>query len=680
MKKQSLAGFAVIVGIGLILGAGTAFAQKVTAEALFREGLVKERAEGKLREAIFRYERVMAEFPKERKIAAQAMYQLTLAYEKLGDPRVKLLLTRLSRDYAGVEPYAGRARARLAQLTTTSQALFPEVAVDKSHELGSPDGRFVIYHKDLKAPGDDWGRLYLKELATGNERLLLDHPGKSVSNFAWSPDSRQLAFNLIDNEAKINDIRVVQVATGEIVSLGVRGYPIACTDAGEIFFYIPNYSAGGIDYSLVPASGGAARKIFFSSTNDGCCPIITPDATRLITPRSKKLFLVDLTSKEERPVTNGAGEETRAQLSPDGRLLAFAANYDGNWAFYVAPLDQGRPVKNPLRIARVAEPGEGFGWIGRQWWTRDGQLTFGIEHSESNIYRVDVDPLTGRAIDSPRRLTQDNPDNILPAVAPDGKHIAYMFRNGTRSGIAVMDESGLNERPLFEQSVVLDLSWRSPEEILFYLGKPKPGERSSIQSLNINTGVLERVAEVEGLYWRYVPGRNEILHLYPGGGGPRQGAVLKAFSLKEGKDRIVTTIDYLGHKLIISPDSRRIAYFTGRPIQGSNKWMYALSLMSIQGEPEGNLIPEQQEAAVPVSWSPDGKYILYMSTNGPRILNVQTRESWPLHEELAKPNWRSGSWSPTGNFIVVDDFARRSDRIAWQGVTTEAVSRLMNPK
>jgi len=113
MSRQRLIWLSVTLAIGLVLGAGTVLAQQVTAEGLFREALVKERAEGKLREAIFRYERVIAEFPKERQIAAQAMYQLSLAYQKLGDPRAKVMLTRLSRDYASVEPYAGRARARV---------------------------------------------------------------------------------------------------------------------------------------------------------------------------------------------------------------------------------------------------------------------------------------------------------------------------------------------------------------------------------------------------------------------------------------------------------------------------------------------------------------------------------------------------------------------------------------
>ena len=93
-----------ILAAGLVLAVVPASAQKQTAESMFRDALMKERAEGNLHEAIFRYERLIVEFPKDRQFAAQALYQLAQAYEKLGDPRAKLMLTRLSRDYASVEP------------------------------------------------------------------------------------------------------------------------------------------------------------------------------------------------------------------------------------------------------------------------------------------------------------------------------------------------------------------------------------------------------------------------------------------------------------------------------------------------------------------------------------------------------------------------------------------------
>lgn len=642
-------------------------AQKPTAEAVFREGLRKERAEGKLREAIFRYERVLEEFPGDREVVARALYQLSLAYEKLQDPRAKLMLTRLSG--AAVEPYSTRARAKLATLqAAASPALFKEREVSKEYESGSPDGKFVVYHK-----GENWGQLYLKDLQTDQERLLLNHIG-TVSNFAWSPDSRQLAYNFQNAEQKVNEIRTVQILTGESASLGLRGYPRGWTHLGEIFFYRPNYPKGTVDFSLVPATGGTPRQVYAEPSGTGCCTAINPDGRSLLLTRSRKLFLLDLASGTERALTDGTGEETRPVFSPDGRLAAFLANQDGNWAFYAAPLDRGLPVRSPLKIAAAVQPGLGRGRS--QWWTSDGLLTFSMELAESNIYRIEMEPGTGRAADSPQRLTQDAAENLLPSISPDGKQIAYWYQNNTKVGIAVMDSRGVNERPLFQQSHVLNLSWSGPEDILFYNFVPPEGEKPSIHSLNVKTGALRPVAKVEGLYWKYVPSRKEILHLYPGGGGARPSGVLKAFSLNESKDRTVATIDYLTHLVSPSPDGKRIAYVVAR---GGDQGTCEVCVMSVNGEQQTSLVPAQKPCVIVVDWSSDGKFLLLSSERGPSVMNVETRQTWPLHSETGDASWglsRGGAWSPDGSYIAITKSTRRTERLAWEGVTAEAVARL----
>lgn len=663
--------FAIAIGIlaaGLVFGAA-ASAQKTTAEAMFREALMKERAEGNLTEAIFRYERLIAEFPREREFAARAMYQLALAYEKLGDPRAKLMLTRLTRDYAGVEPFATRARERLVQQWAGSASVFQELALPLDYDRGSPDGRFVVYHKDTAKSGV----LYLKELATGSERVLVE--GGYVMFPAWSPDSTRLAYWFSSQDQKIKEIRIVQVSSGETVNLGVHGWPGTWTDSGEIFFYLPNYAADGMDYSLLPVTGGTPRKVHTGWA------AITPDGARLIVQKSEKLFLLDLATGHSEAITTFAGSEKGSMISPDGRLVAFMANPEGHWALYIAPLDKGLPVKNLLKVKDIDvgdAPASGRPW--RMWWTRNGVLTFPLGRSEANIYRVDLDPKSGRAVDTPLRLTQDAASNTSPWISPDGKRVAYWYAHRGKAGLAVMDSSGANERPLFEQFLnVAPLYWRSPDDIMFLNTKPREGKKRAVYTVNINSGALEPVAETEGLYWHSVPGRNEILQVV--GDFPKPATVLKALSLAERKQRVVATIDALYPFMAISPDGKRIAYATGRRGQSAAQFVWEMALMSINGEPLETLVSMQQEAFTPNAWSPDGKYLLYtVGKAGPRVMNVETRESWPLHKETSDGNWRGGSWSPDGTFILVVKATQTEERVAWSGVTAEAVARLLEDK
>jgi Tol biopolymer transport system component len=301
-----------------------------------------------------------------------------------------------------------------------------------------------------------------------------------------------------------------------------------------------------------------------------------------------------------------------------------------------------------------------------------------MEYLDRQIYRIPVE--SGIATGSPERLTQDADQNFIPSISPDGKRIAYYYANAVKRGIAVMDSTGANERPLVGQAGNANLYWRSPVEILFYNLAPQQTESTAIFSVNIETGTRQRVAQVSGLYWHYVPARQEILHHSPGGGGPRAGTILKALSLTDGTEREVAAIDYV---LFVSPspDGRRIAYVTVRPVEGSNQRRYELRLMSILGEFENVLIPGQTNGIRPGAWSPDGRFLLYSEEkNGLRVVNVETREIRPLHAETSDDNWRDGSWSPDGKSITVTKASSRSERLAWEGVTADAVAKLIETR
>ena len=681
---------AAALAAGLIaLGTAGPQAQDPTAESLFREALAKERAEGTLKDAVFGYERVIAEFPADRQAAGKAMYQLALIYEKLGDPRATVLLNRLVRDYSGVEPVASRARARLQARQAEPPAPFASVSLDEHYELGSPDGRLVVYHKSA----DEWGQLYVKDLAAGRERLLIDARGASVSNLAWSPDSRTLAYNFMSADNTVNEIRIADVATGESRSAGTMGYPTAWTAAGDILYYRPNFKTGTADWWLVAAGGGEPRLVLAAPFGEGTAPVVmTPDGKRLIVSKAKKLFVQDLEGGQTTALTTGTWEESRPQVSTNGRLVAFQANPDGRWGIFVAPLDRPLPVAATVRLVALEQPtAQWAGWAGRTWWTGAGLLTYRMEYTRSDLYRIEMDPRTGKPLDRPVRLTQDAADNLIPAISPDNRRIAYWARSGTRSSLAVMDASGMAERPLVEQSLILALFWRTPSELLYRRAKPGESGAMPIVSLNLDTGVEQEIARPEGVYWWYVPERREILHLYPKSGGARAGAELKALSLADGKDRVVARIDFLLHVLGPSQDGRRIAYATYRPVPGSPKREMELGLLSTDSGSRDVLVPAQTERIVaPMAWSPDGRFLMYATdakgAEGMHIMDVASRESWPLCRDAADTEFGKRldnhvAWAPNGTFVIVGRREpTRYERLAWEGVTAEAVAKLTRSK
>ena len=71
---------------GLVL-AGIAVPSRASAQSgndLFQQALAKERAEGKLREAVLLYETIVKGFPADRELVARSLVQMGRVHERMG--------------------------------------------------------------------------------------------------------------------------------------------------------------------------------------------------------------------------------------------------------------------------------------------------------------------------------------------------------------------------------------------------------------------------------------------------------------------------------------------------------------------------------------------------------------------------------------------------------------------
>jgi len=140
-----------------------------------------------------------------------------------------------------------------------------------------------------------------------------------------------------------------------------------------------------------------------------------------------------------RRLTSGAGEKLYAKFSPDGKWIAFTAEYDGNPDVYVVPSDGGEPQRLTFHPSRDIVLG----------WTPDGKnILFRsdrITAPPKRNTRLFLVPLQGGL---PKVLPVPRGD--LTSFSPDGNKIAYIensqenrtwkrYRGGWSLPIAIYD-------------------------------------------------------------------------------------------------------------------------------------------------------------------------------------------------------------------------------------------------
>jgi len=137
-------------------------------------------------------------------------------------------------------------------------------------------------------------------------------------------------------------------------------------------------------------------------------------------------------------------------VSPDGRLLAYAANKGDQWTVYVMDLRTKRErvlVRSDQSVLNPEFSPDGK-WIAVQS-DFEGDENF-------NIYVV---PAKGGA---PRKVTDEPCDHSFPRWSPDGRTIAFLSnRDADRDNVFVVDAGGGPIRQLTHvDDIVGELAWR----------------------------------------------------------------------------------------------------------------------------------------------------------------------------------------------------------------------------
>ncbi|HKQ05191.1 MAG TPA: PDZ domain-containing protein [Blastocatellia bacterium] len=378
----------------------------------------------------------------------------------------------------------------------------------------------------------------------------------------------------------------------------------------------------------------------------------TVNRTHIVFVYAGDLWIVPREGGDAKRLTVGVGTETDPHFSPDGSMVAFTGQYDGNTDVYVVPTAGGVP----RRLTYHPDSDHAVGW------TPDGkQVLFASgRNSTSNYARLFTVALDGGGLPAELPL----PVASFGAFSGDGSAIAYEplsqwqpdwknYHGGQTmpiwvarladSSVEKLPRENSNDRyPMWIGDKIYFLSNRSGAVTLFaYDTKSK-----KVDELIKNSGLDFKSASAG-----------------PGAIALEQFGTIQLYDLKSGKAspvNIRVNSDLLGLRPHFEKVGNRITNAAISPTGARAVFEARGEILSVPAEKGGprNLTNTTAVMERDPSWSPDGRWIAYFSDeSGEYELHLRDQRGTGDVKKIKLPAtfYYSPTWSPDSKKIALYD-------------------------
>ncbi|WP_422931860.1 S41 family peptidase [Singulisphaera sp. PoT] len=417
---------------------------------------------------------------------------------------------------------------------------------------------------------------------------------------------------------------------------------------------------------------------------------------RLVFVYADDLWTAKHDGSDVRRLTSHPGSESGPYISPDGKLVAFTAVYDGNVDAFVVPIEGGEPKR--LTWHPGADAVRGF--------APDGSVLFASQRSVFTQRWAQFFTI-GTSGGAASRLPVPSGDRVV--YSPDGKFLAYTplpeafrqwknYRGGRNSRIWILKLEGLGVEqipqpdgfcndtyPMWAGDKVYFLSDRNGEFNLFSYdraskevkaltehddfpieaasagaGKVVYEQAGRIHTFDIETGKVERLkigvaGDVVETRPRFAEGGKSIRSADISPSGKRavfeaRGEVVTVPAKHGDVHNLTQSVDVHERSPVWSPDGKSIAYFS----DASGEYALHVRPQDGKGEAKAFALKGAGFYERPV-WSPDSKKIAYIDNS--RTLYVIDVGSGEVKKVGSEPiygpvNTMAFHWSPDSKWLA----------------------------
>jgi tricorn protease len=381
----------------------------------------------------------------------------------------------------------------------------------------------------------------------------------------------------------------------------------------------------------------------------------TVSKTQIVFNYAGDLWTVPRDGGDAHRLTSDIGDEFLPHFSPDGSMIAFTGEYDGNRDVYVVPATGGVPRRLTYHPADEDVAG----------WTPDGKKILfnswgnSFMHFEDQLYTVPVDG------GFPTQLPIPIAENA--SISPDGTHVAYVphpkwelawkrYHGGQTTPIWILDLKDSSVVKIPRENSNDDYPMWIGDTIYFLSDRNGP---VSLFAYDTKTKQVSEALHSDGLDFKTASAG-------PGAIVIEQFGAIKLFDLQTHQAKNIS-IHVSGDIEAVRPhfakvDVKRVQNFGISPTGARavfEVWGEIFTVPTDKGDIR-NITHSPAVADRDPAWSPDGKSIAYFSDeSGEYELTIRDQNGLGAvrHINLGNPPsfFYSPVWSPDGKKIAYSD-------------------------